>query len=83
MPSALCGVVDASARFSRIVLIHAVASQRRAYLQQAVQQIKSSVDKTDGGSDASKTFSPEIMILCAEAACRVRDMLHEFFTLTS
>ena len=48
-----------------------VPKQRHAYLQQAVQLIKSCMDKSDGGTDGSKACTGEIMILCAEVACQV------------
>jgi len=49
----------------------AVPKQRHAYLQQAVQLIKSCVDKSDGSTDGSKACSGEIIILCAEVSCQV------------
>jgi len=52
-----------------------VPSQRRAYLQQAMQLIRSCVDKTDSSTDGSKAVSVDNVILCTEVACQV----HVFF----
>jgi len=53
-------------------IVCAVPKQRHAYLHQAVQLIKSCMDKSDGSTDGLKACSGEIMILCAEVACQVR-----------
>jgi len=57
--------------------MYIVPSQRHAYLQQALQVMKSCAEKTDGSTDGSKDFTGEIMILCAEVACQV----HMFFLI--
>jgi len=56
--------------------MHLVPSQRHAYLQQALQVMKSCAEKTDGSTDGSKAFTGEMMILCAEVACQVHVFLN-------